>query len=127
MGEESSRMDVTSFSEGIKEKKYVVMVNEVDVMPGFKFDNSGPSLFAGLAPTDFHRCQASGGPPSSGRQCCHIQRGSDLPPPQKKIKLILLPSLFFSSQVLPQLTSQVVQEIDALLGNKPNTKKESRA
>ncbi|XP_042329849.1 voltage-gated potassium channel subunit beta-3 [Sceloporus undulatus] len=32
-----------------------------------------------------------------------------------------------SIQVLTQLTPQVVQEIDALLGNKPNTKKESRA
>lgn len=32
-----------------------------------------------------------------------------------------------SIQVLTQLTPPVVQEIDALLGNKPNTKKESRA
>ncbi|XP_063157720.1 voltage-gated potassium channel subunit beta-3 isoform X4 [Candoia aspera] len=32
-----------------------------------------------------------------------------------------------SIQVLTQLTPQVVQEIDALLGNKPNAKKESRA
>uniref|UniRef100_A0A8D0HD74 Potassium voltage-gated channel subfamily A regulatory beta subunit 3 n=1 Tax=Sphenodon punctatus TaxID=8508 RepID=A0A8D0HD74_SPHPU len=32
-----------------------------------------------------------------------------------------------SIQVLSQLTPQVIQEIDALLGNKPNTKKESRA
>ncbi|XP_044273202.1 voltage-gated potassium channel subunit beta-3 isoform X2 [Varanus komodoensis] len=32
-----------------------------------------------------------------------------------------------SIQVLTQLTPQVAQEIDALLGNKPNTKKESRA
>ncbi|XP_062839932.1 voltage-gated potassium channel subunit beta-3 isoform X2 [Anolis carolinensis] len=32
-----------------------------------------------------------------------------------------------SIQVLSQLTPQVVQEIDALLGNKPNAKKESRA
>ncbi|XP_032093429.1 LOW QUALITY PROTEIN: voltage-gated potassium channel subunit beta-3 [Thamnophis elegans] len=32
-----------------------------------------------------------------------------------------------SIQVLTQLTPQVIQEIDAILGNKPNAKKESRA
>uniref|UniRef100_A0A670Z981 Potassium voltage-gated channel subfamily A regulatory beta subunit 3 n=1 Tax=Pseudonaja textilis TaxID=8673 RepID=A0A670Z981_PSETE len=32
-----------------------------------------------------------------------------------------------SIQVLTQLTPQVIQEIDAVLGNKPNAKKESRA
>ncbi|KAG8141054.1 hypothetical protein E2320_003656, partial [Naja naja] len=41
---------------------------------------------------------------------------ADTPPPE-----------FLLRQVLTQLTPQVIQEIDAVLGNKPNAKKESRA
>ncbi|XP_053861300.1 voltage-gated potassium channel subunit beta-3 isoform X5 [Malaclemys terrapin pileata] len=39
----------------------------------------------------------------------------------------LIENLGAIQQVLAQLTPPVIQEIDALLGNKPNTKKESRA